>query len=144
MTSIDGVLYYLPEGATPACGSSGSGTLGICYMGLLREINLASSSPPFVLSSSTRASTYWNAGCFVRYQRPGATARANVGSHEFGHYLGMGHAGTTHYGAAHCGVIHYGTTYYGVTYYGTSYHGTTHYGIAPCGTTHYGSVGGSS
>lgn len=33
--SIDGILYYEPEGATPACGSNGYGTLGVCYVGLL-------------------------------------------------------------------------------------------------------------
>ena len=29
----------------------------------------------------------------VRYQSPSAAARANIGAHEFGHHLGMGHAG---------------------------------------------------
>ena len=35
MSNIDAVVYYQPEAASPQCGRSGSGTLGICSIGLL-------------------------------------------------------------------------------------------------------------
>ena len=94
MSNIDGVFYYLPEAATPACGSNGWGTLGICAVGLLTRINNPSvdnAVPPY--SGINRNYGSWNARCFARYQRAGRAARANIGIHEFGHYLGMGHAG---------------------------------------------------
>jgi len=83
---VDGVLYYEPETATPSCGRNGWGTLGVCYVGLL-------DAPTFQPAPAYRQSHFWRAGCFVRYQRAGVAARANIGAHEFGHHLGLGHAG---------------------------------------------------
>jgi len=84
---VDGILYYEPEDATPACScGSGCGTLGICYVGLLQ-------APTYEPDPFYRDSPYWKSGCFVRYQKPGAAARSNVGAHEFAHHLGLGHAG---------------------------------------------------
>jgi hypothetical protein len=91
MSDIDGVIYYLPEGATPECGSGGSGTLGICSVGQLRTPNPNSAHPPYL--NINRNSQWWHARCFVRYQNNNRPARANIGSHEFGHFMGMGHAG---------------------------------------------------
>ena len=44
--NIDGILYYQPEDATPRCGSNGVGTLGVCYVGLLSNVNRNSDIPP--------------------------------------------------------------------------------------------------
>ena len=94
---IDGVMYYLPEGElTPACGGSAWGTLGICSVGQLTDVNdkrAEATTPPYVVRASTKQSAGWHAGCWVRYQNPSHSARANIGAHEFGHFLGLGHAG---------------------------------------------------
>ncbi len=74
---VDGVLYYEPETATPSCGRNGWGTLGVCYVGLL-------DAPTFQPAPAYRQSHFWRAGCFVRYQRAGVAARANIGAHEVG------------------------------------------------------------
>ena len=79
MSNIDGVFYYLPEAATPACGSNGWGTLGICAVGLLTRINNPSvdnAVPPYTGINRNYGS--WNARCFARYQRAGRAARANI------------------------------------------------------------------
>ena len=90
-SEFDAVLYYEPEAETPACGANGYGTLGVCYVGMLSSVNRNSAYPPY--NVRFRSYTAWQAGCFVRYQRSGVNARANVGAHEFGHFLGLGHAG---------------------------------------------------
>ena len=87
---FDGVLYYEPEDESPRCGQGGWGTLGVCYVGMLTSVNTISSEPPYLVNY--RGWPQWQSGCFVRYQRPGVTARANIGAHEFGHFLGLGHA----------------------------------------------------
>jgi len=91
MSAYDGVLYYEPEAATPVCGRSGSGTLGVCYVGMLSA--QYGYRPIETGTYTVRDNWKWHAGCFVRYQRPTHAARSNIGVHEFGHYLGLKHAG---------------------------------------------------
>ena len=54
---IDGVMYYLPEGElTPACGGSAWGTLGICSVGQLTDVNdkrAEATTPPYVVRTSS-------------------------------------------------------------------------------------------
>ena len=59
---------------------------------MLTTFNKAQAVPPFELGT-WRSSWGWNAGCFVRDQEPTVAAKANIGAHELGHHLGLGHAG---------------------------------------------------
>ena len=54
-SAIDGILYYQPQEATPRCGSNGVGTLGVCYVGLLANVNRNGDMPPCERGHSTRA-----------------------------------------------------------------------------------------
>jgi hypothetical protein len=77
--NVDGVIYYLPEEATPACGHSGHGTLGICYVGPLSSVNKLAASPPYNIMS--RSADNWKAGCWTRFQQNNVDAEANIASH---------------------------------------------------------------
>ena len=67
----------------PACGGATYGTMGVCGVGLLTNINMDAATPPYHVYD--RSSVSWRARCFVRYQNNNHAARTNIGSHEFGH-----------------------------------------------------------
>ena len=93
-TEFDAILYYEPEAASPMCdgnGATGTGTIGACFIGLLSDVNHGAAVPPYQPSPWHNTELFW-AGCFVRYQKSGEPDRANVGAHELGHLLGLGHA----------------------------------------------------
>ena len=93
-TEFDAILYYEPEAASPMCdgdGATGTGTIGACFIGLLSDVNHDAAVPPYHPSPWHNTELFW-AGCFVRYQKSGEPDRANVGAHELGHLLGLGHA----------------------------------------------------
>ena len=86
---MDAILYYQPEGSSPSCGSNGGGTVGLSFIGVLTDVNKDAPVPPYH-AGPFRNTAVWSAGCAVRYQPSGIAARANVGSHELGHFLGLG------------------------------------------------------
>ena len=86
---MDAILYYEPEGSSPSCGSNGGGQVGGCFIGIVTDVNKDALVPPYH-AGPFRNSELWSAGCSVRYQASGVAARANVGSHELGHFLGLG------------------------------------------------------
>ena len=89
---IDAVLYYQPDGLSPAEGGDSCLFSGVCYMGVLNQVNKEQAVPPYVLEgSSARSERHWNAGCLVRFQ-PDVAAKASIASHELGHHLGLHHA----------------------------------------------------